>query len=81
MTALEIPNFHRLRRSKLRALLSRGLNIQYNKQLKDILFKLDGESIMTVFEDGAHVTGRLLVGTNGSRSSVREILLAQRRHS
>jgi len=28
-----------------------------------------------MFEDGAHVTGQLLVGTNGSRSSVREILL------
>lgn len=75
MTAMEIPNFHRLRRSKLRALLSQGLDIQYNKRLKDIVFELDGESVTAVFEDGAHVTGRLLVGTDGSRSTVRNILL------
>ena len=34
-----------------------------------------GKSVPAMFEDGAHVTGQLLVGTNGSRSSVREILL------
>jgi 2-polyprenyl-6-methoxyphenol hydroxylase-like FAD-dependent oxidoreductase len=55
--------------------LSQGLNIKYNKRLKYILFELDGESVTAVFEDSAHVTGRLLVGTDGSRSSVREILL------
>jgi 2-polyprenyl-6-methoxyphenol hydroxylase-like FAD-dependent oxidoreductase len=51
------------------------LDIKYNKRLKDILFELDGESVTAVFEDGAHVSGRLLVGTDGSRSTVRNILL------
>jgi len=75
MFAPQIPNFHRLRRSKLRALLCQELDIRWNKRLKDIVVEDDGKSVTTVFEDGQHVTGRLVIGADGSKSSVRKILL------
>ncbi|KAH9217554.1 hypothetical protein DL95DRAFT_459162 [Leptodontidium sp. 2 PMI_412] len=73
--APEIPNFHRLRRLKLRKLLSKDLDIRWNKRLKDIVFEHDGESVTAVFKDGEHVTGRLVIGADGARSTVRSILL------
>jgi hypothetical protein len=75
MSAPQIPNFHRLRRSKLRALLSQGLDIRWNKRLKDIVFEHDGKSVTAVFEDGQHITGRLIIGADGSKSSVRRVIL------
>jgi 2-polyprenyl-6-methoxyphenol hydroxylase-like FAD-dependent oxidoreductase len=74
MTAIEIPNFHRLRRSKLRALLSKGLDIRWNKKLRDIVYESDGRAT-AIFEDGETATGRLIIGTDGARSAVRKILL------
>ncbi|KAN0102818.1 FAD/NAD(P)-binding domain containing protein [Hyaloscypha variabilis] len=66
MTAIEIPNFHRLRRSKLRALLSKGLDIRWNKKLRDIVYESDGKA-MAVFEDGETATGRSIIGTDGRK--------------
>lgn len=75
MNSIDIPNFYRLRRSKLRALLSQGLDIRWNKTLIDVVLQEDGEGATAVFEDGGHVTGRLVIGTDGSRSAVRKTLL------
>ncbi len=75
LTGAEIPNFHRLRRSKLRALLAQGLDIRYNKRLNNIVFEHDGATATAVFEDGEHCSGRLIIGADGARSSVRGILL------
>ncbi|KAF7889253.1 hypothetical protein EAF00_009553 [Botryotinia globosa] len=75
MFAPEIPYFHRLRRSKLRALLTQDLDIRWNKRLKNLIFANDGKSITCVFDDTQHVTGRLVVGTDGARSDVRRLLL------
>lgn len=77
MATPEIPNFHRLRRSKLRALLCRGLDIRWNMRLKDIVFEHDEKSVTAVFENGQHITGRLVVGADGSRSIVRKKLLGR----
>lgn len=75
MFAPEIPNFHRFRRSKLRALLSKDLDIRWGKRLKNIVFEHDGKSATAVFEDGQLITGRLIIGADGARSTVRKILL------
>ena len=75
MNAPEIPNFHRLRRSKLRNLISKDLDIRWNKRLKDIVLGQDGKSVTAVFEDGEHAVGRLIIGADGARSTVRSILL------
>jgi hypothetical protein len=75
MSAPEIPNFHRLRRSKLRALLVKDLDIRWNKRLSNVVFEHDGKSVTALFEDGDHISGRLIIGADGARSSVRKILL------
>lgn len=75
MSAPQIPNFHRLRRSKLRALLCQGLDIRWNKRLKDIVFGNDGKSVTAMFDGGESVTGRLVIGADGSGSTVRKIAL------
>ncbi|TVY42224.1 FAD-dependent monooxygenase [Lachnellula subtilissima] len=76
ITRLPSPDFHRLRRSKLRALLCKGLDIRWNKRLKDIVFEHDGSRVTAVFEDGEQITGRLIIGADGSRSTVRELILS-----
>lgn len=73
--APQIPYFHRLRRSKLRALLVQDVDIRWNKRLKDIIYEDDGKSVTCVFEDGQHITGNLVVGADGARSTVRRLLL------
>ncbi|ESZ97152.1 hypothetical protein SBOR_2465 [Sclerotinia borealis F-4128] len=75
MFAPEVPYFHRLRRSKLRALLTQELDIRWNKRLKNIIYEHDEKSVTCVFEDGQHITGRLVIGADGSRSMVRRLLL------
>ncbi|CZR60097.1 related to monooxygenase [Phialocephala subalpina] len=75
MTAPDIPNFHRLRRSKLRALLAKDLDIRWNKRLKKVVFEHDGKTVTAIFEDGQHISGRTIIGADGTRSTVRKILL------
>ncbi|KAF2705137.1 FAD/NAD(P)-binding domain-containing protein [Pleomassaria siparia CBS 279.74] len=76
-TMLEITfgPFYRLRRSKLRRLLSESLNIQYNKRLSAITYAEDAKSVTAHFHDGTSATGRTLVGADGARSTIRKCLL------
>jgi 2-polyprenyl-6-methoxyphenol hydroxylase-like FAD-dependent oxidoreductase len=75
MNAPEIPYFHRLRRSKLRALLTDGLDIRWNKRLINLVYEHDGKTVTAVFEDGEHISGKLVIGADGARSKVRQLLL------
>ena len=59
-------------RSELRSLLGEGIDIQWNKRL--IMFEDRGDQVIAHFEDGSHATGDLLVGCDGGKSIVREIL-------
>ncbi|KAJ4382918.1 hypothetical protein N0V86_002145 [Didymella sp. IMI 355093] len=67
--------FYRLRRSKLRNLLSQDLDIQYGKHIHSIVFAEDGQSVTAQFADGSSATGSLLVGADGARSTTRSLLL------
>lgn len=75
MTGLELKKFYRLRRSKLQALLSEGLNIHWEKTLVDIAYLEDGSGVKAIFDDGTQVTGSTLIGADGPRSSVRSLLV------
>ncbi|KAH9878828.1 hypothetical protein J1614_002262 [Plenodomus biglobosus] len=75
MAAFTFGPFYRLRRSKLRHLLSQRLDIQYEKQLKSIDYAPDGQSVTAHFTDGSSATGALLVGADGARSCTRQLLL------
>ena len=75
LRAIPIPKSYRMRRSKLRALLSDGVDIRYNKNLNKISYSEDGAYITAHFEDGTTFTGVFLVGADGSRSKIRELIL------
>lgn len=72
---LELKKFYRLRRSKLQALLSEGLNIHWGKTLVDTAYLEDGRGVKAIFDDGTEVTGSTLIGADGPRSSVRSLLV------
>ncbi|ORX95308.1 hypothetical protein BCR34DRAFT_607989 [Clohesyomyces aquaticus] len=75
MAAFTFGPFYRLRRSKLRGLLSHHLHIEYNKRLTDITYADDGSSVTAHFTDGTSSAGRMLVGADGARSATRNCLL------
>lgn len=59
-------------RSKLREILLTGLKVEWNKKLISII-KMNNQ-IEAQFEDGTTAHGDLLIGCDGSHSTVREIL-------
>ncbi|KAK3075181.1 hypothetical protein LTR53_001712 [Teratosphaeriaceae sp. CCFEE 6253] len=60
-------------RSKMRRLFSEGLDIQYGKRLRSIERTACG--VTAHFEDGERLDAGLIVGCDGSRSVVREMLV------
>ncbi|KAI2608859.1 FAD/NAD(P)-binding domain-containing protein [Hypoxylon fragiforme] len=75
-----IPDMHRLLRSRLRALLVEGvLDVQFNKTLARVAYAEDGRSATAYFADGTQEMGRLIVGADGSHSTVRSLLVGEER--
>ncbi|KAF1986212.1 FAD/NAD(P)-binding domain-containing protein [Aulographum hederae CBS 113979] len=70
--------FYRLRRSKLRALLAKDVDVRYSKKLSKIEYADDGSSVTAEFEDGTSETGRIVVGADGAKSQVRNLLFGER---
>lgn len=58
-------------RSELRNFLQEGLHIEWNKRLK--MFEDTGHHAIAHFEDGSYAAGDLIVGCDGSSSTVREL--------
>ncbi|KAF2109451.1 hypothetical protein BDV96DRAFT_585623 [Lophiotrema nucula] len=75
LAAFTFGPFYRLRRSKLRALLSQDLDIRYDKRLSNITYSDDGKTVTAHFTDGTSETGSFLVGADGARSTTRSLLL------
>ena len=61
-------------RRKLRALFREGLDIQYGKSLDSITYGANGNGVTAHFDDGTSVSSSTLVGADGPRSKVRELL-------
>lgn len=59
-------------RAELRNFLSEGIHIEWNKRL--IMFEDNGYQVTAKFKDGSYVNGDLLIGCDGSSSTVRELL-------
>jgi 2-polyprenyl-6-methoxyphenol hydroxylase-like FAD-dependent oxidoreductase len=72
----EISYFYRLKRSALRKLLSEELDIRFGKKLVGIEYHDDGHLSTAKFDDGTSVTAALIVGADGAKSTVRELLLS-----
>lgn len=78
VAAITFGPFYRLRRSKLRQLLSHGLDIRHDKLLDAISHTTNGHPSVTAhFADGSTATGSLLVGADGARSTTRQVLLGR----
>ncbi|KAL3457414.1 hypothetical protein BJX64DRAFT_280665 [Aspergillus heterothallicus] len=75
MTSVPANKFYRLRRRKLRALLAEGLDIRYGIMLEKIEYSTDGKYATASFHNGHRITASLIVGTDGARSTARELLL------
>ena len=70
-----VDYFYRLRRSKLRDLLSKDIDVRFNKRLTNITYSDDGRLVTAHFEDGTSSTGRILIGADGARSVVRKLVV------
>lgn len=75
MAAAEIDNFYRLKRSKLRSLLSENLDLRFGKRLDRIEYSEDRKTVTAIFEDGSSETGCLIVGADGARSVTRNLVV------
>ncbi|RAQ58697.1 FAD binding domain protein [Aspergillus flavus] len=69
-----VPAAERIRvsRVRMRQLLTSGIEVQWNKSLKDI--ESSPDSVTAHFEDNSTCKGRLLLSCDGSRSLSRQIL-------
>jgi 2-polyprenyl-6-methoxyphenol hydroxylase-like FAD-dependent oxidoreductase len=56
-------------------LIADGIDIQYSKCLSDISYSDDGRIVTAHFDDGSSTNGAILVGADGTRSLVRNLLL------
>ncbi|KAL1972577.1 hypothetical protein VTN31DRAFT_6991 [Thermomyces dupontii] len=70
--SLDFPKTGRLRvlRTKLRKLLTTGLDISWSKKLVEV--QENSDSVTAIFDDGTTCKGRLIVGCDGSASRVRK---------
>ncbi|KAF2806850.1 putative monooxygenase [Mytilinidion resinicola] len=66
-------NLVRVSRRKLRNFLIEGVDVRWEKRLADV--RVGEGGVTAVFEDGSEEVGQLLVGSDGGRSRVREVLL------
>ncbi|KAI9879536.1 MAG: hypothetical protein M1830_006115 [Pleopsidium flavum] len=71
---LPIPKTIRFSRRKLRAFLTQGIDIEYGKTLSSFTCPND-TSVVAHFADGSSASGNTLIGTDGPRSKVRELLV------
>lgn len=62
----------RVSRKKMRNLFSQGLDIQYGKELVEIIEEDDKMKLR--FQDGTEAVGDVIVGCDGARSRVRECI-------
>lgn len=67
------PGARRVNRQQLRKLLAQGIDIRWNKSVKELLQTASG--VRLEFEDGGTFDADYILGADGSSSKVREMLL------
>jgi len=75
LAEIPIPKMIRYSRRKLRALCSQGIDIRYGSSLASIEYGAEDAEVTATFANGETATGSLIIGTDGPRSKVRDILL------
>jgi flavin-dependent dehydrogenase len=75
LKSISTPNMKRVSRKKLRSLCTEGIDVLWGKSVQDVTYD-DGEHSVTAhFADGSTYVGSILVGADGPKSKVRELLL------
>jgi 2-polyprenyl-6-methoxyphenol hydroxylase-like FAD-dependent oxidoreductase len=69
------PNAIRASRRKMRDFCAQGIEVQYNKKLSTVDFDVEHGSVTAIFSDGINFKGCILIGADGHRSFVREVVL------
>jgi flavin-dependent dehydrogenase len=73
LKTIPTPNLKRVSRKKFRALCAEGIEVLWGKSLDDITYDSDGEGLTAHFNVLKYY-GDVLVGADGPKSKVREIL-------
>jgi 2-polyprenyl-6-methoxyphenol hydroxylase-like FAD-dependent oxidoreductase len=75
--AFTIPavGVRRVSRTRLRGLCTRGLDVQWSKQFKELDMDETGGPVVVKFQDGDTAEVDLVIGTDGSNSAVRRWLV------
>ncbi|MCJ1255548.1 hypothetical protein MMC24_003364 [Lignoscripta atroalba] len=81
MKALPIPRTIRVSRRKMRAFCSQGIDVQYGKELCDISYGPNGVGVTARFKNGDKLSGTVIIGCDGPRSSVRDYLFGPEKAS
>jgi hypothetical protein len=70
-----VPHAIRVSRRKMRAFCAQGIDVQYGKSIVGLEYNDKESGVNAIFADGTSLAGSLLVGADGHRSKVRELLL------
>ncbi len=76
---IQSSKFYRLRRDKFRKLLMEGIDVKWGKGLTDVRYSPDNKTVTAQFANGTEDTGSLLIGCDGTHSTVRELLVGVER--
>jgi 2-polyprenyl-6-methoxyphenol hydroxylase-like FAD-dependent oxidoreductase len=72
---ISTPGMKRVSRKKLRSLCGEGIDVLWGKTLDEVTYDVDGAGLTAHFADSSVYHGDLLLGADGPKSKVREILL------
>ena len=67
----------RFSRTRLRTLISEGIDVKYGKTLTSISYDDSGGRVSAHFADGTNFRGDILIGADGPRSKVREVIVGK----
>ncbi|CZR51460.1 related to monooxygenase [Phialocephala subalpina] len=77
LKSIPTPNMKRVSRKKLRSFCAEGIDVLWGKTLDDVTCDAEGETVTAHFADGSSYQGNVLVGADGPKSKVRELLLGK----
>ena len=74
MKDIPLLRMYRVSRRRFRTFCVEGIDVQYGKSLKEIIYYADGKTVTANFEDGTSASGTLLIGADGTHSKTRHLI-------
>jgi 2-polyprenyl-6-methoxyphenol hydroxylase-like FAD-dependent oxidoreductase len=76
---LPTGGMRRFSRTRLRALISEGIEVKYGKTLSSISYDERESGVSAHFADGTSISGDVLIGADGPRSKSRDLIVGEGR--